>query len=100
MNIFTLEIAKLNIELVKAHLIKVNLGLINSDGSTPAFFEQLFLNYYLTGIEWQCGETPLALGGERTIQCEAQSGGTYNHKISKYESRSALLSTHFKFSFS
>jgi len=70
MDLFTLEISQLNIDFVKAYLIKVNLGLIKFDGSTPAFFEQLFLNYVLTGIEWQSQEMPLALSCNMTIDWE------------------------------
>ena len=44
------EIVKLKIEVVMAHLIKVNLGLIVLDDPTPVFFKRLFMLHSLIGI--------------------------------------------------
>jgi RHS (Retrotransposon Hot Spot) family protein len=59
LNRFHLEIGKLGIEQVMAHLKKANLGRVGIENSTPLFLEQLFRLHSLTGIEWKSQQMPL-----------------------------------------
>jgi hypothetical protein len=67
LKLFNVEIAKLGIEQVMAHLIKVNLDLIGVENSTPAFFERLFQLHSLTGIEWKSRQMPLGKNESESV---------------------------------
>jgi hypothetical protein len=67
LKLFHAEIAKLGIEQVMAHLIKVNLDLIGVENSTPAFFERLFQLHSLAGIEWKSRQMPLGKSESESV---------------------------------
>jgi len=54
----SVDIRKIGIETVKQHLIAVNRGEISIQNFIPAFLEQIFALFALTGLEWKYRQMP------------------------------------------